>query len=195
MSDKPAVENEAIVSSSLTPAKNADANVSKAAPASSELFSMGGDGVVKVNQHRAEQALGSSDPHFIEGMVAQIIDAGQSLKVTSHDATAFTASLVAGVKPRDQVEAMLAAQMAAIHNATMKLAARINRTDTIPQYDSASRSLNQLSRTFTAQVDALTRYRSGGQQKMTVEHVHVYEGGQAIVGNVSQDGKRGGNHG
>ena len=27
-----------------------------------------------------------------------------------------------------------------------------------------------------------------GQQKMTVEHVHVHEGGQAIVGNVQQGG-------
>jgi hypothetical protein len=36
-----------------------------------------------------------------------------------------------------------------------------------------------------AQVEALKRYRSGGEQKMTVQHVHVAEGGQAIVGNVS----------
>ena len=31
------------------------------------------------------------------------------------------------------------------------------------------------------------RFRAG-QQKMTVEHVHVYEGGQAIVGNVGTPG-------
>jgi hypothetical protein len=36
-----------------------------------------------------------------------------------------------------------------------------------------------------AQVEALKRYRSGGEQKMTVQHVHVAEGGQVIVGNVS----------
>lgn len=195
MSDKPTAESEAIVSSDLPSAKSTNANVNKTTPEANELFSMDSDGVVKVNQRRAAQALGSTDPNFINGMVFQTIEAGQSLKIEAFDATAFTASLVAGVKPRDQVEAMLAAQMAAIHNATMKLAARINRVGTLPQYDSASRSLNQLSRTFTAQVDALTRYRSGGQQKMTVEHVHVYEGGQAIVGNVSHEGKRGGNNG
>jgi hypothetical protein len=44
---------------------------------------------------------------------------------------------------------------------------------------------NKLARTFAAQVEALKRYRSGGEQKMTVQHVHVAEGGQAIVGNVS----------
>ena len=44
---------------------------------------------------------------------------------------------------------------------------------------------NKLARTFATQVEALKRYRSGGEQKMTVQHVHVAEGGQAIVGNVN----------
>jgi len=45
-------------------------------------------------------------------------------------------------------------------------------------------SANKLSRTYSTLVEALNRHRGKGQQKMTVEHVHVYEGGQAIVGNV-----------
>lgn len=35
-------------------------------------------------------------------------------------------------------------------------------------------------------MEALKRYRSGGEQKVTVQHVSVNEGGQAIVGNVTQ---------
>jgi hypothetical protein len=35
------------------------------------------------------------------------------------------------------------------------------------------------------QVEALKRYRTGGEQKVTVEHVTVNQGGQAIVGNIS----------
>jgi hypothetical protein len=46
-------------------------------------------------------------------------------------------------------------------------------------------AFNKLTRTFASQVEALKRYRSGGEQKMTVQHVHVAEGGQAIVGNVN----------
>jgi len=34
--------------------------------------------------------------------------------------------------------------------------------------------------------DGLKRYRSGGEQKVTVQQVSVSEGGQAIVGNVTQ---------
>ena len=35
-------------------------------------------------------------------------------------------------------------------------------------------------------MEALKRYRTGGEQKVTVQHVTVAEGGQAIVGNVTQ---------
>jgi len=48
----------------------------------------------------------------------------------------------------------------------------------------------KLMRTFANQTEALGRYRGKGEQKMTVEHVHVYKGGQAIVGQVSQKNTR-----
>jgi len=42
---------------------------------------------------------------------------------------------------------------------------------------------NKLSRTYAVLVDALNRYRGKeGQQKVTVEHVDVHAGGQAVVG-------------
>ena len=37
-------------------------------------------------------------------------------------------------------------------------------------------------------LEALNRHRGKGQQKVTVEHVHVHEGSQAIVGNVQSQG-------
>ena len=71
----------------------------------------------------------------------------------------------------------------------MKMAGQLAGAETIPQQDSAERALNKLARTFTTQVEALKRYRTGGQQKVTVEHVTVNEGGQAIVGNVETGGR------
>ncbi len=44
----------------------------------------------------------------------------------------------------------------------------------------------KLTRTFIAQMEALDKHRGKGQQKMTVEHVHVNEGGQAIIGDVKR---------
>lgn len=92
------------------------------------------------------------------------------------------------IKPRDELEAMLATQMGAIHIATMMMARRLNHVQSLPQQDAAERALNKLARTFTTQMDALKRYRTGGQQKVTVEHVTVNAGGQAIVGAVTRGG-------
>src|SRR5215204_90939 len=49
---------------------------------------------------------------------------------------------------------------------------------------------NKLSRTYTALLEALNRHRGKGQQKVTVEHVHVHAGGQAVVGTVETPGGR-----
>ena len=93
-----------------------------------------------------------------------------------------------GIEPRDPLETMLALQMGAVHNATMTFARRLATVTTIPQQDSAERALNKLARTFTTQIEALKRYRSTGEQKVTVQHVTVNEGGQAVIGDVTSGG-------
>ena len=94
-------------------------------------------------------------------------------------------SIVKGIEPRDQIEAMLAAQMAAVHMASMTFARRLAHVENIPQQDSAERAFNKLTRTFAAQMAALKEYRSKGEQRMIVQHVNVSDGGQAIVGAVN----------
>jgi hypothetical protein len=46
---------------------------------------------------------------------------------------------------------------------------------------------SRLLRAYTIQVETLRRLRSGGSQLMRVEHVHVNEGGQAVIGPVAVD--------
>ena len=130
------------------------------------------------------QALGTADLEFLTGLIRQLANTGS--KGSQIDDLNFMLSVIKGVEPRDQVEAMLAAQMAAVQMATMSFARQLNNVKTIPQQDSAERAFNKLARTFTTQMEALKRYRTGGEQKMTVQHVTVSEGGQAIVGNVTQ---------
>jgi hypothetical protein len=47
---------------------------------------------------------------------------------------------------------------------------------------------NKLSRTYATLLEALNRHRGKGQQKVTVEHVHVHAGGRAVVGTVEAPG-------
>jgi hypothetical protein len=133
-------------------------------------------------------ALGTGNYEFAGGLLTQLADVARSGKVATKQELNFMLSVVHGINPRDETEALLATQMAAIHKATMVAAARLTRVETIPQQDSASNMLNKLARTFAAQVEALKRYRSAGEQTIKVQHVTVNEGGQAIVGNVSQGG-------
>jgi hypothetical protein len=39
-------------------------------------------------------------------------------------------------------------------------------------------------KTYTMQMEVFRRLRTGGQQTVRVEHVHVNDGGQAAIGNV-----------
>jgi hypothetical protein len=134
--------------------------------------------------------LGTTDFDFLIGLLGQLVDAGSSSPKLDDQRIDFMLSAVKGIEPRDQVEAMLAAQMAAIHVATMRFARRLANVENIPQQDSAERAFNKLARTFAAQMEALKRYRTGGEQKVTVQHVTVGEGGQAIVGNVTRGGQQ-----
>ncbi|CUH42329.1 hypothetical protein [Ruegeria atlantica] len=136
----------------------------------------------------AMHELGTADHRFFEGVMNQVAALGQQDSPVSETASNFVMSVVAGVKPQDEIEAMLAIQMGAIHQATMMMARRLNHVKTLPQQDSAERALNKLARTFTSQVEALKRYRSKADQTVRVERVEVKEGGQAIVGNIQNGG-------
>ncbi|MFY9698516.1 MAG: hypothetical protein WAK34_09400 [Rhodoplanes sp.] len=69
----------------------------------------------------------------------------------------FMLSVVKSIKPRDQIESMLATQMAGIHVATMRMMERLANADDTARLDSTERALNKLARTFAAQVEALKR--------------------------------------
>ena len=137
---------------------------------------------------------GSDDEDFTRILVAQV---DTSLWVEHSDSEQrdrqFKAAITAmkGMKPGDELEGMLSAQLIAIHNASMECCRRAmlgNQT-----FEGRHESLNQankLSRTYAALTDALDRHRGKGQQRITVEHVNVHAGGQAIVGAVTpRDGR------
>jgi hypothetical protein len=100
-----------------------------------------------------------------------------------------TVDALIGIKPGDELEGMIAAQLVACHYASMECYRRAMIGE--QTFEGRRENLNQankLSRTYASLLEALNRHRGKGQQKVTVEHVHVHEGGQAIVGNVETQG-------
>jgi hypothetical protein len=132
-------------------------------------------------------ALGASDYSFSKELVCQLANAGPK-GPTATDGLNFMLSVVKAVEPTNELESLLATQMAAVHVAMMHMANRLSCSTILKQQESAERAMNKLARTFATQLEALKRYRTGGEQKVTVEHVHVHEGGQAIVGMVEGGG-------
>ncbi len=130
------------------------------------------------------RAFGTVEPEFSKLMVNSVGNAVKSGKTVPEMAFNGTLAAMYALAPRDEIEGMLVLQMVAVHEASITMVRRLNHCETIDQQNSASNALTKLMRTYTAQMEALNRYRGKGQQKMTVEHIHVGEGGQAIVGNV-----------
>jgi hypothetical protein len=94
------------------------------------------------------------------------------------------------MKPRDEQEGILIGQLIACHNAAMECYRRAMIVD--QSFEARRENLTQaskLSRTYAALTEALDRHRGKGQQRITVEHVNVHAGGQAIVGDVTSGGK------
>jgi hypothetical protein len=100
-----------------------------------------------------------------------------------------TIAALVGIGPKDELEGMMAAQLIAAHNAAMECYRRAMIGE--QTFEGRRESLNQankLSRTYATLLDALNKHRGKGQQKVTVEHVNVNQGGQAIVGTVETGG-------
>ena len=94
--------------------------------------------------------------------------------------------LFESINPTEGIEAMLALQMVGAHHAAMECLRRSmfeNQT-----FEGRNQSLGQAQKLMTLyanQLAALDKHRGKGQQQVTVKHVHVGAGGQAIVGDVN----------
>jgi hypothetical protein len=111
---------------------------------------------------------------------------GKSPEPTARlDAYYANLAFLAGVNPKDVIEGMMAAQLFASNAASMEC----YRRAMLPDQSMEGRAANlvqaaKLTRANAAVVEALAKHRNKGKQKTTIEHVHVYQGGQAaFIGN------------
>jgi hypothetical protein len=135
---------------------------------------------------RLVSAFGTLEPDFANLMLTALINAadGNSSRPPRCEHINRALAAVTGIGAQDEIEGMLATQMVVTHIAATSALRRLNGSETVSVQDSNGNLAVKLLRTFTMQVEALQRYRGKGQQKVTVEHVHVHAGGQAIVGAV-----------
>jgi hypothetical protein len=89
--------------------------------------------------------------------------------------------------PKNATEALLAVQMFGVHNTAMVFLKQATiEGQTFVGAEANALRATRLMRLFTEQLDAMAKLKGKtGRQKVTVEHVHVHKGGQAIVGTVA----------
>ena len=138
---------------------------------------------------------GTVDADFVDAVVQQLINLSTAGPEPEQKSLNNALAMLKGISPSDELECMLALQMVTVHMTAMKHARMLNHAETFPQLDIQERTVNKLMRTFTMQMEALKKHRTGGQQQVVVKHVTVKEGGQAIVGNVSYGGRSTANSG
>ena len=89
------------------------------------------------------------------------------------------------IQAENSLEKMLAHQLAAAHKATMEMIGSV-----VPHSRDAAiqnRRLNAAARCMTAYQQGLLtlrKLRLGGHQRISVQHIQVSNGGQAIVGDI-----------
>jgi hypothetical protein len=126
------------------------------------------------------------------GQIERAMTPGGSHKDDEAKDLALNAGLafVHAINPRNELEAVLATQMLAAHEAAMEMLRWTRTAEMVPHMESAGRLAVKLLKTFTAQVDTLKRYRSEGSQTVRVEHVNVANaapGSTVVMGDAVQN--------
>ena len=144
---------------------------------------------------------GSEVRHFNRQIANAVLSVAWRPKNLPLDTDNNTVSMIItglrAFKPADEIEGMIAAQAIAMHLSVMECARRAMIPEQPAELAQGFRkSAANMSRTFTELLSALDRKRGkSGQQKVTVEHVHVHAGGKAIVGAVGPGVPAGGGGG
>ncbi len=108
------------------------------------------------------------------------------------DITALALDAAETMQAENSVEKMLAHQMALSHEMAMKtgdaavleLARDKHRSGDYTEYQRLANSTAKLMGAFQQGMLTLQKLRNGGNQTMTVQHVHVESGGQAVIGSI-----------
>ena len=91
-------------------------------------------------------------------------------------------AMIEAAAPKDEIEAALAVQMACTHTAALAVLAKLDVAFAFSQQRVAAfgSTAARLMKSYAMQMEVLRRLRTGGQQTVRVEHVHVNDGGQAV---------------
>jgi hypothetical protein len=139
-------------------------------------------------KERLANAIGTRDRDLLGTFINQVVGVAELGEPSDDLEVNFSVSVIEDILSNHSnggvAKAMLAAQYTAVHAMMMTLARRFSRIVAEPErLEIIVRLVGSLARTSVAQYEALNRVHVG----VTVGHVSVNEGGQAIVGSVTHN--------
>ena len=151
------------------------------------------DGDSKVWWKRLKKALGTRSSDFVNVSLVQLKAAAQTPgSGTSEVVLNAALAMIEAAAPKDEIEGAHAVQMACTHMAVMAVLTRLGGWGgTERRVATLGSTAARLLRAYSTQVEVLRRLRHGGHQYVHVEHVHVNDGGQAVIGNVKRPDSQG----
>ncbi len=91
-------------------------------------------------------------------------------------------------QPKDVNEARLVTQAMALFQHGMDRLRKVGSSADLHCSESQTNMAIKLLRCHNETIEALNRYRRGGEQRVIVQHVNVNDGGKAIVGSILNGG-------
>jgi hypothetical protein len=146
------------------------------------------DGETDAWWQRLNKALGTTSSDFVNASLLQLQAAARSPYGTISELHISAAlAMIEAAAPKDELESALVIQMTCAHMAAMavlgKLDSGFGSERRIAAFGSTAA---RLMKAYAMQMEVLRRLRHGGHQYVRVEHVHVNDGGQAVIGNVKK---------
>lgn len=94
---------------------------------------------------------------------------------------------ITNIAPKDMIEGQMAVQMTMLHFAALECLSEASRPEVgHERKNDYLKQSTKLSKAYASMADALNRHRGRGNSQQTITVVHVSDGGQAIVGNVTR---------
>ena len=135
-------------------------------------------------------AFGTKSQPFIDTVMTSMFKYWLSIDAPLERNYNAALAVLHDVQPQNETEAMLALQMVAANDASIRCLSQMGSASFIDQMNTFGNLANKFMRTFAVQAEAMAKLRRGGEQ--VVKHVHVNEGGQAVIaGTVNSGGARG----
>jgi hypothetical protein len=147
-------------------------------------------GSAVLNSIRAYGAFGSGSNEFTDDMLSRIVGAVRLSGDAERDSQIVSGALalVAAVDPQNELEATMALQMLAANEAALMCFERSRAAKYMEHAAPYSNMANKAMRSFALHAEALAKIRRGGEQ--VVRHVHVNEGGQAVIAGTVNTGSK-----